>query len=463
MIPTFHFLSDDEQLLIKSLSTRYVVNGPRVFMKPPMHSLLKKRKGTTLPANEYCHIEDQLTGKIRMVEGPEFFFLGAFEEVVLRQESTPLKQDEYIEVINQSTGELRIIRGECSYKLRPHERFRGELKRAVHIDEHTGVIVRDLTYGELRLVTDKQAFFPSESEEVQEIVKKVLVEEHEVVALKDKEGKHHFRKGCAKNSSFFVPPYWEILNFYWSSGLNKDQRNLHIEKFDLRPKFMWYEFDVRTRDNVELSLNVTLFWQIEDVETLVRATDDASGDVCSHVRSRIIQKVSQVLFSDFLSSFNDLVHEAVLNELDGFYGERGLKIHSVEVREISCKDQKTQDVLSEIIQETTTRMNRIQKQISENEVSMTRIEGELLAEEGERQLLEKRLLRYEEEAQGEGQRQAHVVQAFIKGLGSELSLEQKLKVFETLRKKEMMESLAQENTRIFLTPDDVELKLDVQG
>ena len=463
MIPMIHFLADDEQLLVKSLSTRYVVNGPRVFIKPPLHSVLERRSGITLASNEYCHLRDQLNGQITMEDGPVFFFLGAHDEIVLHKEALPLNKDEYFEVINQSTGELKIVRGECSYKLKPFEQFRGELKYAVHIDEHNAVVVRDLETGALKMITEQQSFFPAESEEIKKVVQKVLVEEHEVVALKDKEGKHHFREGKGEESSFFVPPHWEILNFHWSSGLYKEARELLIEKFDLRPKFMWYEFDVRTRDNVELILKVTLFWQIKDVELLVSTTDDASGDVCSHVRSRIIQKVSQVEFADFLSSFNGLVHEAVLNENDKFHEERGLLIHSVEVREIACKDQKTQDVLSEIIQETTTRINRIQKQISDNEVAMTRIEGELLAEEGEMKLLEKQLLRFEEESQGEGNRQAQVVSSFLDGLGSELSLEQKLKVFEVLRKKEVMEGLAGENTRIFLTPEDVDLKLDVRG
>jgi len=457
-----HFLADDDQVLVKSLSAKYVVNGPRVFIKPPMHSVLERRSGITLQSNEYCHVRDQLSGAVWMIEGPSFFFLGAYEEIIHHDQAVTLNKDEYVDVIDQDTGEMKVIRGECSYKLKPFEKFQGGLEKAIHIDDHTAVIVRDLGNGSLKMVTEKQIFFPEADEKVERVTQKVLLEEHEVVVLKDKEGKYHFRRGKDENSSFFIPPHWEVLNFRWSSGLHKDERNLCISKFDLRPKFMWYEFDVRTRDNVELSLNVTLFWQVLDVEVLVSATDDASGDVCSHIRSKIIQKISQVEFSEFLTSFNTLVHEAIFDKNEMFYEERGLIIHSVEVREIACKDQKTQDVLSEIIQETTTRINRIQKQVSENEVAMKKIEGELLAEEGEMKLLERRLVRYQEESQAEGDRQAQVVASFLKGLGDDLSLEQKLKTFEILRKKEMMEGLASENTRIFLTPQEVDLKLDLR-
>lgn len=458
-----YFLAANDQLLLKSPRGKYVVNGPCTFIKPPLfHTVITARSAITLESNQYCHIKDQLTGDLTMIEGPNFFFLDAYEEISFRDEAITVAKDQYFEVVDETTGETRIIRGECSYKLRPFEKIDGELKQAVHIDDQTAVIVRDLNTGSLKMITEKQIFIPDSDQEIEKIIKKVLVEEHEVVVLKDLEGKYHFHKGRDENSSFFIPPYWEVLNFRWSSGLHKDERNLHIHKFDLRPKFMWYEFDVRTRDNVELSLKVTLFWQVLDVEVLVSATDDASGDVCSHIRSKIIQKVSQYDFSDFLAGFNGLVHDAIFDQNDMFYEERGLIIHSVEVREITCKDQKTQDVLAEIIQETTTRINRIQKQVSENEVTMKRIEGELLAEEAEMQLLEKRLIRYREESQAEGNRQAQVISAFLDGLGNGMSLDQKLKAFEILRKKEMMEALATNNTRIFLTPQDIDLKLDVK-
>jgi hypothetical protein len=284
-----------------------------------------------------------------------------------------------------------------------------------------------------------------------------------VLVLKDEDGKFHFHSGKELKTGFFVPPYWEVLTSRWSSGLHKDQRELKIERFDLRPKFMWYEFDVRTRDNVELTVKITFFWQIVSVTTLVRATDDASGDVCARARSRIIQSVSTVDFADFLARFNILVHDAVINSSDSFYKERGLEIHSVEVREIACRDKRTQDILAEIIQETTDRMNRIQKQVSENEISMRKLDGELASEEAQSRLQAQQLQRFEAKAKDEGERQAQVVRAILEGLGPDLSSENKLKLFELLRRKETLEAMAKADTRFFLTRDDMEIKLDFHG
>lgn len=462
MIPRIYFLKDEEQLVVNSPTNKYTVQGPRIFISPLLHRVLERRLGTTLTADQYCHVEDTLSGQVSMVEGPRFFFLNAHESYLEIQNALPLRIDEYIEVINRSSGKLKIVRGECSYKLKPFEEYIGEKQKAISIDEHRAVIVRDVSSGELRLITEKQSFFPSEVEELEEVRSKILVEIHEVVVLKDKEGKFHIRDGKSGESSFFVPPHWEILVSHWSSGLHKDQRELIIDKFDLRPKFMWYEFDVRTRDNVELILKVTFFWQIKDVEILIKTTDDAPGDVCSHARSKIIQKISRVEFADFLSEFNQLVNEAIFGIEDSFYMDRGITIHSVEVREIACKDQRTQEVLAEIIQETTTRINRIQKQVSVNEVEMKRIEGALLAEEQEMNLLQIRLKRYREESRIEGQKQAEMIAAFFEGLGTDLDMPQKLKLFETLRKKEMMQSMADGNAKVFLTHEDMELRVDVK-
>ncbi len=462
MMPMIYFLSEEEQLVLRAPSSCYVVNGPRVFIKPPFHQLIERRKGITLSASEYVHIGNRLNGTVRFKEGPSFFFLQAHETIVLEEESLPLKEDQFVEVINSSTGEQRIIRGECSYKLSPFESFRGKVQSTVNVDEHTAVVVRVVSKGTLRLVTKAQSFSPGNPERIDSVQEKIRLEEHEVMVLKDERGSYHFKQGNQGESSFFIPPYWESLQCNWSSGLHKQARDLEINKFDLRPKFMWYEFDVRTRDNVELMLKVTFFWQIQNVETLVKTTDDATGDLCSHARSRIIQNISRVHFSEFLDQFNSLVQDSVLDESDSFYQERGIHMHSVEVRQIACKDEKTQAVLSEIIQETTTRINRIQKQESENEVLMKRIEGELLAEEHEMKLTRQKLKRFEEEARSEGRKQAHSIVTFLHSLGKGVSLDQKLKLFETLKQKEVMEGLGKANSKIFLTRDDVQLKLEVQ-
>merc|ERR1719265_1543568 len=102
---------------------------------------------------------------------------------------------------------------------------------------------------------------------------------------------------------------------------------------------------------------------------MIRATSDPSGDVWHHARSCLIQAVSKVDLATFMSGFNGIVMAAFKEQAgDGFYLERGVEVHSMELTRYKCTDDKTAAVLQEIIQETTNRINRLQAQESENEV-----------------------------------------------------------------------------------------------
>ncbi|MCJ8345556.1 hypothetical protein MJH12_08445 [bacterium] len=462
MIPRFYILQEDEQLLVQTFGKKSVINGPKVHFNPPTSSVIERRKGISLSAKQFVHVKNTLSGEVAMKTGPCFYFLESQDRIDIIGEALPLGVDDYTYVRDNSTGRTKVIRGECSYMLRPHENYLGNTFKATQIDDLTAVIVRNISNGGLKLITESQTFMPADDEEIKEVVHKIRLEEHELMVLIDKQGKYHFYSGQGEDSSFFIPPHWKTLVCKWSSGLHKESRNLKISRFDIRPKFMWYEFEVRTKDNVELILKVTFFWQIVDVSTLVKNTDDAPGDVCAHARSLIIQRVSTVDFSEFLSRFNELVHDAIFEKDDEFYLSRGIKIHSVEAREIACKDQRTQDVLTEIIQETTSRINRIQKQVSQNEVSMKQLEGKLLEEENAMKLAQMKAKRVEEEGRIEGLKKARSISSFIQELGSDLTLKDKIQLYENLNKKETLQVLANGNTKMFLTHDDIEMKLEIK-
>jgi hypothetical protein len=506
LIPWVFFLKDDEQLLVETFTRRRVVNGPTTFFGTPFDRL-RRRKALTLGPTEYLHVRDTLTGQVRTERGPQLYFQGANEEFGQRQTAMPLKRNEYVHVLDKRTGAIRTERGESSVYLEPTEALLGETKQTaitlkrneylrvidkrtgiirvergensvylepteemlegvkagINIDEHTAVLVRDLQSGQLSLVTEPQVFMPAPHQEIVEARRRILLEDHQVVVIRDKEGKYEFRRGAGEARSFFLEPYAQLVQLLWSTGLHKDQRTLKITHFDLRPKFMWYEFEARTQDNVEIVIGITFFWQIVDIETMMRATDDAPGDLCSHARSAIIQSVSQVPLDQFLADFNALVRRAVLDAGDAFYAERGAQLNAVEVRSITCKDAATQRILLEIIQETTNRLNRLQKQSSENEVQVKQIEGQVEAEARRARWLELRRQNAETEALTVGQGEAQRVRAFIDGLGTELPIDAKLALFNTLRKQEALERLSQGTAQLYFTPQDVDLTIESRG
>ncbi len=462
MIPWLYTLKEDEQLLVESWTRRWTVNGPGVFFAPSF-SRVQRRKGITLGPTEYLHVRDTLSGELRNEYGPRFVFLGASEEVTEQLTAIPLKQNQYIRLIDQRSGTIRVARGEMIVYREPTEVVLEDVSAGVNIDEHTAVLLRDIHSGQLHLITEPQVFVPAANQEIVEVRRRITLEDHETIILTDRSGKYIFRRGSDDERAFFLAPYESVVQLHWSAGIYKDTRTLKITRIDTRPRFMWYEFEVRTQDNVDLVLGVTFFWQIRDVEAMIRTTDDAPGDICSHARSLIIQAISQVTLERFLSAFNAIVHAAVFEESTrDFYTDRGVQVHAVEVRSITCKDEATQRVLQEIIQETTNRLNRLQKQESENEVRLKQLAGQIESEEMKQQLLTLQREHTRLEALMHGEAEALRVQAFFDGLGADLTTEEKIALFNTLRKQDMLGVLSRGTAQLYFTPSDVDLSIEAR-
>jgi len=198
---------------------------------------------------------------------------------------------------------------------------------------------------------------------------------------------------------------------------------------------------------------------------MVTATSDPPGDLCAHARSVIIQAVSQLDLETFLANFNHVIESSVMRKEDSgeiadkFYEERGLDVHNVEVRSVSCKDKATQAVLQDIIKEHTNRIARMQKQESANEVNVKMLEGQIASEEMRLKLLDIKLEATRKEGRIMGEQEAARIQAFMEG--TEGTPEDKMKYFQTLRKTETLKDLSKgAGVKMYFTPSDVNLKIE---
>jgi hypothetical protein len=491
-------LSEKEYLHVKDRLTGALrlERGPQLFWLGVNDETSEQPQiGITLKERQYIHIRNIATGVERVEIGPQLFIRDVNDEVSDVMDAVTLKKEQYVRILNRKTGENKVIRGETRVICNPDEQFiltkalfateaknpppteaknpfAGEPKKtfgtevhdAINVGEDTCVLIRTISTAQLSLITEKGLFFPTADQEIVEVRKRVSLEDHQIIVTKDQTGKYRVRRGSDdQERSFFLGPYEQVVPLIWSTGLLKDKRNLKIEILDLRPRFMWYEFDARTQDNVELTLGITFFWQITRVESMLAKTEDVPGDICSHARSMIIQRVSQVTLERFLADFNTIIREVIIESGDTFYDERGVLLNSVEVRTISCRDQRTQDILNEIIQETTNRLNRIQKQESENDVSLRQVDGNIKVERSRGELIE---LQRENErllSLTAGESEAQRVLSFLNGLGDELTMEQKIGIFQTLRKGDVLETLSKGKAQLYFTPSDVDLSIDAKA
>merc|ERR1712232_850483 len=158
-----------------------------------------------------------------------------------------------------------------------------------------------------------------------------------------------------------------------------------MTKIDTRRQYAFFEYEVRTSDKVQLTIEGTLLWQVVDVPKMYSHTSDPKGDVWYHARQRLIQAVSRVTLEKFMDTFSDLAADAINN--DSFYAERGLHLHELSVIRYECANPSDAQVLEQIIAETTKRMNQLTAQKSKNDVQRAAMESDIAVEEQRTQLL----------------------------------------------------------------------------
>jgi len=455
-----------------STGRRWVVRGEALLFPEPTWEIQGGvRHAISLKKTEYVRLIDETTGAIRVERGEGVVFPEATESVLSGEGTLTainLKIFEYVRVLDSATGVQRVIRGEATVFLgATEEAIDGGVKQAIEVDKETAVRVRNKRSGELQLVTEAGLFFPRAEEEIVEVQSLVKLADYECMVIENAEGELSFYYGDDtkrgdRPRAFFVPPHHATHKLCWSRGRRRERRDLRLTTLDCRPQFMSFEFNTRTSDNVELVLEGTFFWQIVDVQTMVKTTGDTTGDICNHARSKFIQLVSKVTLKDFMDNFNGIAAEAH-REDDEFYTRRGVTIHTLEVTAYRCADASTAHILEQIIQETTNRMNRLSQQESENEVKMFAMSGEIEQETRRADLLKVMQRHKLMEAANEGEAEAARVNAFLADTAQAVpDLKERVALWGTLRKQDALEAISTGDSRLYFTPNDVNLSIETR-
>jgi hypothetical protein len=484
-------LEPGEYCIVKTTTTGALrrIDGPNQVNLGPYDIILKeKAKAITLEANEYVRLVDDVTGKIRLETGEAIVYPEPTEKFLERgkKKGVAIDPETAVLVRSRKNGDLKLRTKHGMYFPSIDEDI-VKVQKLITLAEYQTMIIED-RFGQYHFVSGAIQAQPltasnvalekktNNSIEKDNMETKMMEEDvvltGDVLAVDGNSKKRNRNSTTSKllhlnrsingqngGVSFFLPPYCKIVELVWSNGVKKDKRGRKMTIFDSRPWYMNYEFVVRTSDNVELNLSMSFFWSLENIAYMIRNTDDAPGDICHHARSEIIQAVSKVTLKDFMENFNQIIHQTILESNDPFYEARGSKIHSVEVRSFECLDKKIDSVLQEIIKESTDRINRLQLVESENEVALEKMKGRIEEEKIKGQLIDVKNEHQRKEALIDGEAEAERVSAFIKGLNGVCSAEQAIKIFNELRKAEVMTELANSDAHLYFTPAECDLRL----
>merc|ERR1712188_57219 len=457
-------------------ASRRAVYGPMVDWLAPREALLPPgvMNCPTLTREEYIGEHNTIEGSKRNEMGPALFKPGPFDECSQKKTALNLAKNEYVKIKDEH-GKLRVERGEARIVPQPLEEvidghINGGVKKAVNIDEHSAVMYRNEDVGTMELRTEHGLFIPGPYQEILEVQKKIILEKYERMVYKDMTGKFIYVSGDTDNRNFFLPPFCEVVTQEWSTDLKKEHGTWEkVWRFDMRPSYMNYEFNCRTIDNVELVVDVSFYWQIIDVQSMIERTADAPGDICTHARSMIIQAVSNITLMEFLEKFNEVIRngagvgnaEGVVH--DDFYENRGVELLSVEVLQFKCSNPDTDKTLQAIIKETAERLKKKENQKGENEVAISKLEGEIEQEKLNKELIEIKKSHLKTESRIEGEAEYHKVVAFLGGVTGDGADEVKVPMgeavglYQMLRKLDSVKALSASQSTLYVTPDDVNL------
>jgi regulator of protease activity HflC (stomatin/prohibitin superfamily) len=239
----------------------------------------------------------------------------------------------------------------------------------------------------------------------------------------------------------------------------------------LRTHKSFYQYEVRTSDNVRLQLEGTIFWRIEEVRKMLEMTSDPEGDIWTRCRSTLIGAISNVSLGVFMTSFNDIVIDAFERRKDDtFYSDRGLELISMEMTNYAPVDEHTRSTLQAIIRQTVKRINELQKQQSANDVAKEKLAADIGLENNRTVLIEYQSKNDELVAQTagaiDGGKTANSISSFLDGLNKSITdptaridLFKHQKLLQSAQVD--VEQLSSGKASLYLAPTDMELRLQM--
>ena len=425
----------------------------------PLESYSAVGQMVNLNNTEYIYVTHTNEGHIDIIEGPTVFCPGPYDEISHIKKKIALTNRQYVKIVDKNTGIIRTVPGPATITLKQYEEKRGDVEDAHEINALNAVYVLNTDSGTYELITNQGMFFPKATQEIIEVRNKIRLEQNEVMVLIDKDGQYIFKKGDDETRSFFLPPYCKILEQEWSTDIEKKKGSVKkVQRFDLRPIIMDFEFLIRTRDNVEIILKLNIYWKIRDVSTMVSATHDVPGDICNHVQSQILSEISRVHMQEFMESFNEVVQKAIGKE-DDFYSQRGVEVIRVEITGRRCKDPKTEENFQEIIKKKTDRIKNLEQQASQNEVRVAEIEGQIKAEQLTGELVNVKRAYQRKEAEQIGESEGARAKHFIDALPDNLTKEQKLAIYFDEQNTKRVGTISKSGANIYLTQKELDIKM----
>lgn len=433
------------------------------------------RTATLLGELQYAVVENDRTGARVHEAGPQLLKVDAYDRVIQVRDKIVLEKDEYIRLVDQMTGVERVLQGPRLVVPQPTEQYPEGVVRANYLDSNLAVLLEDQTNGIQTLNTTEGPFVPVPYTQVIEERPLVRVMPHQGVIVRDAAGMMTFHEGgenaIGEGTSFFLYPYTHIVVMMWSSydGSHAPGTKVPVDFIDRRSRRMFYRYEGRTKDNVELILDGTVFWQVSDIEKMVNATADPEGDTWQKARAKLVSELAKVTLEQFMDNLTHVTVNAFQSaQGDSFFEERGIVLTEIEITSYDFTDPETQEIVHEIIVETTERMNRQAQQETQIELAHNELLAEIDLEAQRTTLINQSgtnaCINATTHGTANGLRVSEAAVTFLDGLETSVAdVTQRVDLYKhreelSKRNKDTTSLASTGNVKLFMKPEDLNLK-----
>eukprot|EP01006_Ploeotia_vitrea_P008955 TRINITY_DN21173_c0_g1_i1.p1 TRINITY_DN21173_c0_g1~~TRINITY_DN21173_c0_g1_i1.p1 ORF type:complete len:421 (-),score=66.87 TRINITY_DN21173_c0_g1_i1:152-1414(-) len=298
-----------------------------------------------------------------------------------------VKEGECAAVWNLS-GEYRVVQGpKREWLFCSRVRF---MDRHV-ADEHQYLVVqytdgrKEHLRGPISLFEDPVRY---QSIRVENAVK---VDAFEVIVVYTEDAKGSVDRTIVKGPTVFIPTtnQW-IHTFSWHGNPNSTKTDgakqpgmLNFTKLRTIPdQFYYCVNDVRTADDALLSVNVMIFFQLENLEKMLDSTHDPIGDFVNAVSADLMNHGAQHSYEDFIQNGHKLSEITAYPVLTQRAESVGYQINKVVYRGYTSTNQ-LQSMQDAAIKSRTTRRLAAEEQTQQQELldmelkrTMARLEQE---------------------------------------------------------------------------------------
>jgi hypothetical protein len=429
------------RILDKSTGKARIEKGPQTICPDVHEEIGQKKPMIVLNDTQYLYITHKDTGIIDIISGPQTICPGPEDELSEINNIISLTSQEYVYIKDELTGVVRVEKGPAKVTLKQYEKKMTDITVAHEINENRAVLIKNITTGAYDLVIMNEddgpkIFIPTKEQEVIQVQDKVVLENHQVMVIVDKDGGYHYMRGdTEETAAFFVPPYSKVLKQTWSKDIQKNHEHVEeITTFDMRSQYMDFEFTIRTSDSVEILVDLNFCWKIIDIEKMITRTNDAPQDVCQHAMSQILKDTSKKDMEDFMLNFSEIIQTAV-NMEDPFFEERGITVLRIEITNRKCKDPSIESEFQSLIKEKAEKLRGHKRQEADNDCMLTKLDGEIAAEKKQGELFRVKKSYQHDSAESDGVAEGKKVAGFLMALPEDTTPE-KMAFWENITAKE---------------------------